>query len=119
MDFIDLAEKPSKTEAMPSDVSKPYYPSLHISNKELPIDAGDVGQTITAMVKLKVNSVEKRATKNKKTYSCSFDVIGINFNKKKMVDIKSASDFDLDQLEEEEFNMSKGKKKVKGGLYAS
>lgn len=114
-DYIDLGRKPSEVKPMSSSGNKSYYPSLYIDNKDINIEQADVGKIITAMVKLKVNSIEKRATKDKKTYSCSFDVLGINFNKKKMVDIKSASEFDLDQLEEEEFEVGKGKKK--GGLY--
>ncbi len=121
MQFIDLGRKPSEAEVAPSGSTKQTisYPEFSVEGITLPISSKDVGKDIITMVKLRVKKAgDEIDYNNKKKYRASFSVVGINFNRKKMVDIKSASEFDLDQMEEEEFEMGKGKKK-RGGLYAA
>jgi len=122
-DYINLGTKPQKSEiatASPSNKRVESYPEFYVENITLPISSDDVGKEITAMVKLRVKKAgDEIDYENKKKYRASFCVLGINFNKKKMVDIKNASEFDLDQMEEEEFELGKGKKRNKGGLYAT
>ena len=118
-DFIELGSKPSKTEGMATGGMKQTisYPEFSVDGIALPLSSKDVGKDITATVKLRVKKAGVEIDyDNKKKYQARFCVVGINFNKKK-VDIKSASEFDLDQMEEEEFDLGKGKKK--GGLYAA
>lgn len=81
--FIDLGEKMGGGEvAAPSAEKKNqvYYPSFSIrDNESLELDASLAGKEIEAVVKLKVVSIEKRATDKGKKDCASFDVLGIKF----------------------------------------
>ena len=99
MSMIDLGRKSNiGMEASPtaSNKNKISYPSLYLDDEDLPLEEDDVGQIITVQVKLKVKRVAKefidKDKGTKKTYSCSFDVMGIDFGKKP-----------LDELEREEY----------------
>jgi hypothetical protein len=98
--MIDLGRKSTNSGEVASTKSgqkKIYYPSFYV-DKDLGIKETDVGSVITATVKLKINRVSKEvnaesvALSNKETYSCNFDVMGIELEKKS-----------LDELEREEF----------------
>ena len=103
MSLIDLGRKPSKAES----TNQIYYPSFYIDNKDVPIRGQDVGKTIMATVKLKIKSIEARTSdKGGSKYSCSFDVLAIDFAKKK-VDIKNTSKSDLDEAERLEYERFK------------
>lgn len=86
MPLINLGEKPSEAGiAVPSqpEKSRIYYPSLHVDNVDLGIDAKDVGKEMMATIKIKVRSVEKRMSASSgKRESCSFDVIAIDLTPK-------------------------------------
>ena len=76
--MIDLGHKP-ETDSQATEVIRPatvYYPSFYCDG-ELPLTDKDIGKTIMAMVKLKIKSIEKRANKDGKKESHSFDVLGI------------------------------------------
>jgi len=82
MGFIDLGEKLNGTAevSLPRKKEK-YYPSFHVSETELPIQGTQVGKEITATVKLKVRSIEKRENERGKKLSYDFNVIAINLPK--------------------------------------
>ena len=89
--MIDLGRKPEKCTAMPVESKmSPHisYPSFYVSNIDLGLDEKDVGKTLNAIVKIKINSVSKRINTNdkegtKKTEEYNFDVMGIDFSKSK------------------------------------
>jgi len=123
MDFINLGTKPPKSDIAESPSSKKRaisYPEFYVEGITLPISSDDVGKEVTAMVKLRVKKAgDEIDYDNKKKYQARFSVIGINFNKKKMLgDMSKMDKSDLDEMEHEEFILGKGKK-GKGGLYAS
>jgi len=103
--MIDLGKKDIMDTAVPSrSKNRVYYPGLHIDKKTDYITKKDVGNTIIATVKLKVKSHEERIDESgKETYSCSFDVMGIDFGKKKGVNVASMSKDDLDDAEHKEY----------------
>lgn len=82
--MIDLGRKPEKLQGIPQEAKQPeiYYPSFYI-DKEIPIDEKSIGKEIMATCKLKLRSISKRSDKKGDDYSCSFDVIGIDFMPKK------------------------------------
>src|SRR3990167_10467311 len=84
--MIDLGRKPEKP--IESKMSHPInYPSFYVSNIDLGLDEKDVGKVINAIVKIKVNSVSKRISNDKKgakkTEEYNFNVMGIDFSKSK------------------------------------
>jgi len=90
--MIELGEKWPKPEAeQPAGAGKEeaHYPYFSIS-KDVGLDQEDAGKTITATVKLRVKSVEKRVeTKNgetKKIDRAEFDVLAIGIDKKDFAD---------------------------------
>jgi len=107
--MIDLGKKDIMDTAVPSrSKNRVYYPSLHIDKKTDYIAKKDVGKTVMATVKLKVKSHEERVDESgKEAYSCSFDVMGIDFGKKK-VNIAGMSKEDLDDAEHKEYSMQTG-----------
>ncbi len=86
--MVDLGRK-DRFNSMPVSPTKEknriYYPSFHVDNIDLGVDEEDVGKTITATVKLKVNSAGKRINDRegtvKKTEDYSFDVLAIDLGK--------------------------------------
>lgn len=80
MPMINLGRKPEKITAVPSEAKQPEasYPSFYI-DKEIPMDEKNIGKEVMAMCKLKLRSISKRSDKKGGDYSCSFDVIGIDF----------------------------------------
>lgn len=99
--MIDLGRKSTNSEVAPtkSGQNKIYYPYFYV-DKDLGIKETDVGSVITATVKLKINRVSKEVNAKEKTYSCNFDVMGI--------DLKEKS---LDELEREEFERNPVKRR--------
>jgi len=81
-EFIDLGRKSEGEQPVVSAKKEIYYPSFYL-DKDLGLDEKEVGKEILALVKLKVKSVEKRISENKKTDNVSFDVLSININPKK------------------------------------
>ncbi len=78
MPIVNLGKKEEYDMPVRAGKKKIYYPHLHI-DKSLPIDSKDIGKEIIVSVKLKVNSVEKRVSKNGEKYSYSFDVTEMIF----------------------------------------
>uniref|UniRef100_A0A6H1ZC40 Uncharacterized protein n=1 Tax=viral metagenome TaxID=1070528 RepID=A0A6H1ZC40_9ZZZZ len=83
MEYVNLGKKEPSYDS-PVEVSKKskpqiYYPSFYCE-KELPIGGKDVGKEITAVVKLKITSVEKRIKDGKEPkYDYRFDVLKLKF----------------------------------------
>lgn len=108
--FIDLGRKQSTISegSVNSEKKRIYYPSFYVDGKSLPIDEKDVGKTIMASVKLRVNSVEKKINKKGKVENSNFDVIAIDFMKNKSVkNLATLSSSQLDELELAEFEKLK------------
>lgn len=93
MAMIPLGKKISVETSPRVSKNEVSYPYLNI-NKKMGITKKEVGKIVTAKVKLKVTSHEERIDKDgRERYSCSFDVLGIDFGSKS-----------LDQLEKEEYD---------------
>ena len=76
---IDLKIKPTKTEATP--IERERYPSLYLSDIQLPLVKTSVGKTMKAVVTLKLTGLrENTSTKRKKDMSWEFDVHDIEFS---------------------------------------
>lgn len=86
--FIELGRKSGLEQPVVSSKKEIYYPSFYL-DKDLGLDEKEVGKEILALVKLKVKSVEKRISENKKTDNVSFDVLGINIKPGKVSHYKS------------------------------
>lgn len=58
----DLGEKPSKMTAVPVEApNKPYYPSVHLSSKQMPkLDDMDVGDKVCLVVEGVIRSKSER-----------------------------------------------------------
>ena len=58
----DLGEKPPKAGGPPVEApSRPYYPSVHLSSKQLPkLDDMDVGDKVTLLAEGVIRSKEER-----------------------------------------------------------
>lgn len=84
--MLDLGQKISEKEqtAIPSPPEKNRisYPSFYI-DKEIPLSEKDIGKEIMAVCKMKLRSISKRSDGDDNKYSCSFDVMGIDFSKGK------------------------------------
>ena len=84
--MLDLGQKNSelKEQVAPSapKENKISYPSFYI-DKEIPLTEKDIGKEITALCKMKLRSISKRSDGDDNKYSCSFDVMGIDFTKGK------------------------------------
>jgi len=91
--MINLGRK----EDYPVETAKPadqkeriYYPGFHVSNIDLGIDEEDVGKTLIATVKLRINAASKHINKGdkgiKKTEDYDFDVLAIEMGKPKKRD---------------------------------
>ena len=82
MEYINLGTKePDYDLPVASNKGKKLirYPSFYCT-KELPISGKQVGKEITAIVRLRIRSVEKRVRDGKApTYDYSFDVKEIKF----------------------------------------
>jgi len=92
--MIDLGQKISELkQGIPStpDKNKVSYPSFYI-DKEIPLTEKDIGKEITAICKMKLRSISKRSDSNENKYSCSFDVLGIDFSKGKTSHYKNKED---------------------------
>lgn len=81
--FIDLGRKETMTGISPQvsgEKQKPriYYPSLNIEKEKLP-NKSNVGDTITAEVKLKLKGIEEREQNDKKVMRCEYEVMAIKF----------------------------------------
>lgn len=103
--MIDLGRKNECETAMPSknNKNKISYPYFSISNVDLGLDEKDVGKTIKAMVSMKINSISKRINTNKedgtkKTEDYSFDVLGIDLDKKTLDDGKPNSNWPVSKI---------------------
>jgi hypothetical protein len=79
--FISLTRKPGGELAVPSEGPelKPRGPSLYVSDVPLPVTDEDVGQTLIAEVKFKVDRVTKSVTNGETSRSYDFEVLGIRF----------------------------------------
>ena len=77
---IDLKIKPTKTECCP-EPKRVRYPSLYLSDAQLPLVKTDVGKTMKAIVTLKLTGLrENTSTRGKKDMSWDFDVHDIEFS---------------------------------------
>lgn len=77
--FISLKEpKRDKSEfaATPSNI--PRYPTLYISDIELPFSDKDINDAGIAEIKYKLKRLTKSETNGKKRYSYDIDIMGIN-----------------------------------------
>lgn len=77
---INLGRK-HKESVVTASGNEINYPSLYITNKKLPLEAKQIGTTLTAVVKLKFTGISERSGINspdKKSYD--FDVKEIQFN---------------------------------------
>lgn len=83
--MVDLGYKPEKgMEVSAKAKRETYYPSLHI-DKDIGLDEKDVGRTMTAQVRIKVTSVEKRVSdKGGKRETCGLDILAIELGKKEL-----------------------------------
>ncbi len=86
--MIKLGRKDSFGQVAPSTPEKEriYYPSFHVDNIDLGIDEDDVGKTVMATVKIKINAAGKRVRDEKgkgvkKTEDYSFDILEIDIGK--------------------------------------
>ena len=79
---VDLGESFNESIGMPTktEKNKKHYPTLHISNKDLPIDENDVGKEMIAVVKVKIKRVSTRKDESKKTKDHVLEVRSINLN---------------------------------------
>ena len=107
--MIDLGRKSEAIEtATPSrEKNRIYYPSLYI-DKKTPITQKDLGKTVIAIVKLKVTGHEESIRNGKERYRCEFDVLAIDFGKRKGIDVSKYDKADLDNMEEAEYKLGLG-----------
>jgi hypothetical protein len=79
---IKLGEKRKDIcESKPCDVPELYYPSMYISDTQLPVDGEDVGKTFKAVVKLKVTGVNTNTNLHSDFFTYNFEVHEIEFLK--------------------------------------
>lgn len=76
--MINLGEKPSAAETPKRSV---YYPSIHIDDKDLPFEGGEVGKTFDAKVKIKLTGISTRNTEGSDKKTFDFEVRKIEFQK--------------------------------------
>ena len=80
--MIDLGRKiEHPKEVAPSGEKEISYPSLYIE-KDLGFGEEDVGKEMTAVIKIKLTSFNKRIDEKKKEEECRFDILAIEINKK-------------------------------------
>jgi len=105
--MIDLGKKSEVSGAIAEskpEKNKVYYPSFYIDGRELDLDDDMAGEVINAKVKLRVNRIGSNVNEDKKKrMDVSFDVMGIEFEKRKPKDDKGKLEEDLTrQLSKEE-----------------
>ncbi len=87
--MINLGKKEQfggPVETTKESKSRIYYPGFHVSNIDLGIDEEDVGKTVIATVKLKIEAAGKRIRDEKdkgvkKTEDYDFDILAIDIGK--------------------------------------
>ena len=85
MSKIKLGHKDGeRCEIQKPNKNRVYFPSMHISETELPIESDEVGSMMTATIKMKFDRVRscKRASE-KESFSYDFEVHEIEFSPKK------------------------------------
>lgn len=76
--MIDLGEKPGTLE---TPKRRTYYPTIHIDDKDLPFEDGEVGKTFDAKVKIKLTEISTRDTEGSDKKTFDFEVRKIEFQK--------------------------------------
>lgn len=100
--MIDLGKKdnlstPVATESK-KEKNKLHYPYLHIDDRDIGIRDEDVGKVIEARIKLKINSVSKNINKEKKTFGQTFDVLGIELDRKSVKGETPDENWDVQEI---------------------
>ena len=76
---IDLKIKPTKTECCPTP-EKVRYPSLYLSDIQIPLAKANVGKTMKAIVTLRLTGFRENTSTRRKGMSWDFDVHDIEFS---------------------------------------
>lgn len=77
---INLGKK-RKEDVVSTRSNKVSYPSLYITDKKLPLEAKEIGASLTANVKLKFVGISERTNLGgSDSRSYDFEVIEIKFN---------------------------------------
>lgn len=78
---IDLKIKPDKMEKCTVAPEREHYPSLYLSDIQLPLAKANVGKTMKAVVTLRLTGLrENTSTKRKGRMSWDFDVHDVEFS---------------------------------------
>lgn len=84
MSKIDLGYKEENTIQPTKGTKKLYYPSMCIYHTELPLDPDEIGDTLTAQVKLKFTGIDtSRRSSGDNSQNYDFEVQEIEFSPKK------------------------------------
>ena len=85
MSKVNLGQKQTECcEVSRPSKSEMYYPSMHISDTKLPIDPDEIGNVVTATVKLKFEGMrQSKRSSGKDSSSYDFEVHEIEFSPKK------------------------------------
>ena len=80
--FISLGKQSESIgiSAEPAKQDKIYYPSLYINDIDLGLDEEDIGEVITATIKVKVNRVTTTIENKTTRQSLDLEVMGIKFD---------------------------------------
>lgn len=70
------AQEPIKEEKL-------YYPTMYISETQLPLDKDDVGKTLSAKIKLRVKGITQNFNIDKTRYNYDFEIMEIEFDEGK------------------------------------
>jgi hypothetical protein len=76
--FTSLQRKEDNPAAV--EAKSPSFPSLYISETELPLKDEDLNNVLTAQVKIKPTQIRTTIENGKTRYSYDFEVQGIRFN---------------------------------------
>lgn len=74
---IDLGKSSEAVPAINTSSNNKYYPQLYLDNKN---NDCKVGETVYALVQLKLVSESQNVSSEGKRVSCSYDVLNIDFD---------------------------------------
>ena len=78
---INLKIKPTKISQTP-ELEKEHYPSLYLSDVQLPLAKTNVGKTMKAIVTLRLTGFRENTSTRRKGMSWDFDIHDIEFSGK-------------------------------------
>ena len=76
---INLKIKPSKVSSQP-EIERERYPSLYLSDIQLPLVKTSVGKTMKAIVTLRLTGFRENTSTRRKGMSWDFDIHDIEFS---------------------------------------